>query len=218
MGILQVFKSESESLRLIDIVQQTGLHKSSVHRMLNTLVDGGGLLMRVEQNRYKLAIRYLGRKKYRFGYGMHSTGSFFNKAVKDGLQKSAEAADVELLSLDNEDSAQRALHNADLFVKERVDLVIEFQPDARVADQISYKFHKAGIPVIALEIPQPRAVFYGANNVKAGLMAGRHLTQWAAANWKGQIDELLLLELPKAGYIPNARILGSMLGVLEKLA
>jgi ribose transport system substrate-binding protein len=217
IGILRIFETDSECLRLIDIAQRTGIHKSSAHRMVAALVDGG-LLARVDQNRYKLAIRHFGKKGFRLGCGMLSSEFSFDKAVKEGLQKSAATANVELLILDNEDSAQRTLHNADVFIKEGVDLVIEFQADARIAGQLSDKFHAAAIPVIALEIPQPRAIFYGANNVKAGLMAGRHLSQWAAANWRGQIDELLLLELPKAGHIPNARILGSMLGVLERLA
>ena len=71
--------------------------------------------------------------------------------------------------------------------------------------------------MIALEIPHPQTVFYGANNSQAGLIAGRYLARWAEAHWQGHADELLLLELPKAGQVPNARILGSMLGVLERL-
>ena len=52
---------------------------------------------------------------------------------------------------------------------------------------------------------------------QAGLIAGRYLARWAELHWQGKVDELLLLELPKAGQVPNARILGSMLGVVERL-
>jgi ribose transport system substrate-binding protein len=95
--------------------------------------------------------------------------------------------------------------------------VIESQTDTRIAGQISARFRAASIPVIALEIPHPETIFYGANNSQAGLIAGRYLARWAESHWQGKVDELLLLELPKAGQVPNARILGSMLGVIERL-
>ncbi len=214
--ILKIFADEAECLRLSEVVARTGLHKTTALRMLSTLV-AGELLQRVGENKYKLAIRRLGKKRYRFGYGMQSREFSFSRTVADSLQRSAAAADVDLLVLDNQDSPGVALHNADVFARERVDLVIESQTDTRIAGQISDRFHAASIPVIALEIPHPRTIFYGANNSQAGLIAGRYLARWAESQWKGQVDELWLLELPKAGQIPNARILGSMLGVIERL-
>lgn len=214
--ILKAFHDESECLRLSDVVHRTGLHKTTALRMLSTLV-ACDLLARVDRTKYKLAIRPLGRRRYRFGYGMQSAEFGFSRAVTESLQRSAVAADIELLVLDNEDTSRIALRNADTFVRERVDVVIESQTDTRIAGQISTRFRAASIPVIALEIPHPQTIFYGANNSQAGLIAGRYLARWAEAHWQGRADELLLLELPKAGQIPNARILGSMLGVLERL-
>jgi ribose transport system substrate-binding protein len=192
------------------------MHKTSALRILNALVDGN-LLTRVGQNKYKLAIRPLGKRRYRIGYGMQSNEFSFSRAIAASLQRSATLADIEILVLDNQDSPRTALHNAEIFGRERIDLVIESQTDARIASEISRLFSAASIPVIALEIPHPQTVFYGANNSQAGLMAGRHLTRWAEAHWNGEADELLLLELPKAGRIPNARLLGSMLGVFERM-
>jgi len=214
--VLKAFGDESEGLRLADVTNRTGLHKTTVLRMLNTLV-AGGLLARVSGNKYKLAIRPLGRKRFRFGYGMQSIEFGFSRAVTEGLQRSAAAADINLLVLDNQDNPKTALHNAEVFIQERMDLVIESQTDTRIATQISSRFKAASIPVISLEIPHPETVFYGANNSQAGLIAGRHLARYAESQWQGAVDELLLLELPKAGQIPNARILGSMLGVFERL-
>jgi ribose transport system substrate-binding protein len=214
--VLKVFKDQSECLRLTDIVARTGLHKTTALRMLSTLV-ACELLSRVDETKYKLAIRPLGQHRFRFGYGMQSAEFGFSRAVTDSLRRSAAAADIELLVLDNEDTSRAALRNADTFVRERVDLVIESQTDTRIAEQIFSRFRTAAIPVIALEIPHPQTVFYGANNSQAGLIAGRYLARWAEAHWESRVDELLLLELPKAGHVPNARILGGMLGVLERL-
>jgi ribose transport system substrate-binding protein len=214
--ILRTFRDQSECLRLSEVVERTGLHKTTALRMLSTLVECE-LLVRVGGTKYRLGIRPLGKKRYRFGYGMQSAEFGFSRAVTDSLQRSAAAADIDLLVLDNKDSPSVALRNADTFVHERVDLVIESQTDARIAGQICSRFQAAAIPVIALEIPHPQTIFYGANNSQAGLIAGRYLARWAEAHWQGHVDELLLLELPKAGQVPNARILGSMLGVIERL-
>ncbi len=214
--ILKVFRDSSECLRLSEVVGRSGLHKTTVLRMLSALVDGE-LVKRVDRTKYRLGIRPIGRHRYRFGYGMQSAEFGFSRVVTDSLQRSAAAADIELLVLDNQDTSGVALRNADTFVRERVDLVIESQTDVRIATQLCGRFRAASIPVIALEIPHPDTVFYGANNSQAGLIAGRYLARWAEAHWQGRVDELLLLELPKAGQVPNARILGSMLGVLERL-
>ena len=214
--ILKVFRDESECLRLSEVVARTGLNKTTVLRMLDTLA-ACELLTRVGGTKYRLGIRPLGKKRYRFGYGMQGTEFSFSRAVTESLQRSAAAADIDLFVLDNQDSPNTALHNADIFVHERVDLVIESQTDTRIGGQISARFRAASIPAIALEIPHPQTVFYGANNSQAGLIAGRHLARWAESQWKGNVDELLLLELPKAGQVPNARILGSLLGVIERL-
>lgn len=214
--ILKAFRDQSECLRLSDVVARTGLHKTTALRMLSALVDGE-LLVRVGESKYKLGIRPLGKRRYRFGYGMQSAEFGFSRAVTASLQRSAEAADIDLLVLDNEDSSRVALRNAEAFVNAKVDLVIESQTDTRIAGQITARFCAASIPVIALEIPHPQTVFYGANNSQAGLIAGRYLARWAEAHWQGHVDELLLLELPKAGQVPNTRILGSLLGVTERL-
>lgn len=214
--ILKIFNHQSECLRLTDVVARTGFNKTTALRMINTLVVCD-LLQRVGDTKYKLGIRPLGKRRYRFGYGMQSAEFGFSRAVTDSLQRSADAADIDLLVLDNQDSPAVALRNASTFAEEKVDLVIESQTDSRIAAQIITRFRTACIPVIALEIPHPKAVFYGANNSQAGLIAGRFLARWAETHWQGHADELLLLELPKAGQVPNARILGSMLGVIERL-
>ena len=215
--LLSAFRDGSESLRLAELVRRTGLNKTTAFRMLTTLVQCG-LLAEVAGQGYQLRVRLKKRPRYRLGYALQSSEFAFSRAVADSLQRSAAAADIDLLLLDNRDSPRAAMKNADIFVREKIDLVIESQTDARVAGQISERFRSVGIPIIAVEIPVPGAKYFGANNTQAGLMAGRHLARWAETQWNGVADELLLLELPKAGQLPNARILGSLLGVLERFA
>jgi ribose transport system substrate-binding protein len=212
--LLQAFREEAECLRLAELVERTGLSKTTTFRILSTLVECG-MLTRVGGTKYRLNVHPLRPRSYKLGHAIQSNEFTFCRAVARSLERSARAANIELLLLDNRDSPRTALANAEVFVRERVDLVIEAQSDVQIAEQISNSFRSARIPMIAIEIPHPHSVYYGANNSQAGLMAGRHLARWAAQNWAGKIDELLLLELPKAGQLPNGRILGSLLGLME---
>ncbi|HYK34663.1 substrate-binding domain-containing protein [Alloacidobacterium sp.] len=215
--VLRAFRDGSECLRLSDIVKRTGLNKTTAFRLIATLVRAE-LLAEIGGHAYKLRVRLAERPKYSIGYALQSSEFAFSRAVASSLQRSAAAADIDLLLLDNQDNPKTALKNAAVFIREKIDLVIESQTDVRIAGQISERFRQAKIPMIAVEIPLPGAIYFGANNTQAGLIAGRHLARWTESQWGGVVDELLLLELPKAGQLPNARVLGSLLGVLERYA
>jgi ribose transport system substrate-binding protein len=108
-----------------------------------------------------------------------------------------------------------ALRSADYLIRPEVDLVIEFQADEVVAPAIAAKYLEAGIPFIAIDIPHPGATYFGANNYQAGLMGGHHLARWAKRQWNGQVDELLMIELHRAGSLPKARMRGFATGLTE---
>ena len=119
------------------------------------------------------------------------------------------ASEVELIEVDNRYQPKIALRNAELLIREGVDLVIEFQTDESVAPAIAAKYHEAKIPLIAIDIPHPGSTYFGANNYEAGLLAGRYLGKWARQLWSGQADEILLVELARAGSLPASRVRGA---------
>jgi len=49
------------------------------------------------------------------------------------------------------------------------------------------------------------------------LLAGRYLARWAKQHWNGAVDEILLLELARAGPLPRARMRGVLTGLKEIL-
>jgi ribose transport system substrate-binding protein len=102
-------------------------------------------------------------------------------------------------------------------VREGVHLVIEFQTDEAVAPAIASTYLDANIPMIAIDIPHPGATYFGADNYTAGLLAGRTLAKWARQHWNGAIDEILLVEIARAGSLPHARIKGVLAGIHESL-
>ena len=214
--ILWAFHHPGEALRLRDVMTRTGFGKGMCFRLLYTLRHCG-FIEKVENNRYRLTSEIRRRKKYRIGYAAQGQDSSFAREVHDGLVRAAERSQVELIVVDNRYQPKIALKNAELLIREGVDLVIEFQTDEAVAPAIASAYHQAGIPMIAIDIPHPGATYFGANNYEAGLLAGRHLARWAKQHWGGHADEVLLLEIARAGSLPAARARGVVAGMREVL-
>lgn len=214
--ILEAFQTGSELLRLSDVASRANLSKPTAFRILHTL-QRRGLVERVGNHDFRLGIRPLRRKRYRLGYAGESTEFAFSRDVTESLSQAAAREGLDLLVLDNRYSPKAALRNAETFIRERRDLVIEFQVDEHVAPVLSSKLMAARIPMIAIEIPHPGGVYYGADNYGAGLIGGRHLGRWAKKRWGGKVDEVLLLELSRAGALPNSRLTGVVAGIRDIL-
>lgn len=212
--ILRCFQQNETPLSLNDVVDRTDLCRSTAFRLLQTLV-AEGMLERLSKNQYRNAATHLRRKRYRFGYASQSEEFSFSRLVSESIRSSAFSAGVELVELCNRYSPTVAIRNADVFVRERVDLVIEFQTNQQSASVVASKLVDAGIPIIAIEIPHPGADYYGANNYRAGLLAGHALGQAAVQEWDGHVDEIILLELPMAGPLPHSRLVGVLAGIRE---
>jgi ribose transport system substrate-binding protein len=214
--VLSAFRSEGEVLRLRDVVARSGFQKGMCFRLLYTL-HACGFLEKVGENQYRVVSERRPSRRFRIGYAAQGQDSSFPREVASSLIAAAEAAHVELVVLDNRYNAKTALRNADQLVREEVDLAIEFQADEAVAPAITRKFLEADIPVIAIDIPHPGATYFGANNYEAGLIGGRHLGRWANKHWEGSADEILLMEITRAGSVPQARIRGMLAGIHETL-
>src|SRR5258708_38482341 len=98
----------------------------------------------------------------------------------ESLPRAAVVEGIELICVDNRYSAKIAQRSADLLVREKVDLAIEFQTDEEVAPIVAAKYREANIPMIAIDIPHPGATYYGANNYEAGLIGGGYLGWWGS--------------------------------------
>ncbi len=216
VAVLNAFSSTSEVLDLRVVAGRVRLNKGTTFRLLETLVETG-LLERAGKQGYRSSIQTTRAKRFRLGYASQSNLLPFTSAVTDGLITAASAENIELLVLNNKFSARVALQNADIFVSENVDLVIDSQININVAAQIAAKFSDARIPFIALDIPHPGAIYFGADNYKAGRMAGRYLARWTLKHWKGNADQVILLGVDAAGPLLNARLTGIVDGIRELL-
>jgi len=214
--ILNAFASKGEVLALRDVVARSGLNKVMCFRLLYSL-HVCGFIEKVGKNQYRRIFEARPERRYRIGYAAQGQDSSFPFEVQNGLMRAAESAQVELIIVDNRYEAKVSLRNADHLIREEVDLVIEFQTDEAVASEISRKFLEAKIPIIAIDIPHPGATYFGANNYEAGLIGGRYLGRWAAKNCRSAIDEILMIQIGRAGPIPQTRIRGMLAGIDEAL-
>lgn len=154
----------------------------------------------------------------RLGFANLTESLLFPQEVRRGLERAAaQAGTIDLILADNQLSPEVALQVADSLIARRLDAVIEFQIDVSAGDVIMTKFRQAGIPVIAVDIPMVGATFFGVENYRAGYMAGTALGRWVQEHWGGELDRLVVLEEPRAGPLPAARIRGQIDGVREVL-
>jgi ribose transport system substrate-binding protein len=213
-AIINAFQSTSEVLDLRVVASRVRLHKATTFRLLETLVETH-LIERAGKQGYRCCVQPARTKRYRIGYGSQSSLLPFTATVSDSLVVAANVANVDLFVLSNGLSPRVALQNADIFVAEKVDLVVDSQINIGVAPQIALKLSEARIPFIALDIPHPGAIYFGADNYKAGRMAGRHLARWTAENWKNGAEQIILLGVDAAGPLLNARLTGVLDGINE---
>jgi ribose transport system substrate-binding protein len=212
--LLSAFRTTGEALPLREIAGRSGLPKSMAFRLLYTL-ERCGMVAKVSENLYRSHVRPFKQRPYRIGYAAQGTDYLFSKEVSIGLQRAAAAQGVELICVDNKYNPKVAQRNAEILVRERVDLVIEFQTDEHVAASVAAKYREANIPLIALEVPHPGGTYFGANNYEAGLIGGRYMGRWAKDNWDSEVDEIVMVALERAGSLPKMRLTGMLAGIKE---
>lgn len=150
-------------------------------------------------------------RHFRIGFANLGETMPFSIDVRRGIERAVQAAgNIDLILADNRLDKDVALGVAERFASQDLDLVIEYQIDEQIGNQIMDTFRQAGIPVIAVDIPIVGATYFGVDNYRAGHMAGLALGNWIVKNWGGNIDRLIILEEPRAGSLVAARIQGQL--------
>jgi ribose transport system substrate-binding protein len=180
-------------------------------RLLYTMHDCG-LLEKVGENEYRISFPLSGQHRFRIGYAGQDRSSSFCRQLLDGLVRACQKAQFELIVAANHHNLKAAVRNAEGLIREHVDLAVVYEGSA---PEVAAKFQNAGVPILAIDIPYPGATYFGADNHLAGLMGGRCLGQYAAQQWQGAIDEILLLEIVRSGPVVRTRVEGIMDGIKD---
>ena len=213
LDVIELLEQNHAPATLEDVYQRTKISKTSVYRILKTLVHRG-YVAQAQNGSYRLVSR---PRRLRFGFAAQSAEMPFSVAVAHSVTAAAAAAGVELVALDNQYDAAVAIKNADEFVAKRVDLVLEFQVAEHVAPRIAHIFKKADIPLVAIDVPHPNATYFGVDNFEVGFEAGILLGQHALRNWKGNVECVLGIGFSEAGSFVQSRIAGAFEGIRDRL-
>lgn len=133
----------------------------------------------------------------------------FGKLVSDSIREQAENAGAELVVCDSKLDAAEALTCARNFATQGVQGYLNFQPVADAAQAVC----DAGpqdVPVIAIDIPQGdcQTAFMGANNSRAGFIAGEGLGTYMQEEFDCEYDAYVSLEDLGVGEVNDARMNG----------
>lgn len=212
LDVIELLEQDNSPLSLEDVYQRTNISKTSVYRILKTLVHRG-YLAQTPSGQYRLVSR---PRRLRFGFAVQSAEMPFSEAVAQSVTAAAAASGVELLMLDNRYDPGEAVRNAEEFVAKRVDLVLEFQVEEAAAPRVAHIFKKADIPLVAIDVPHPNATYFGVDNFEVGYEAASVLAQYAQRKWKSKVDRVVGVGFSEAGSFVQNRIAGAFDGIRER--
>jgi ABC-type sugar transport system substrate-binding protein len=129
----------------------------------------------------------------------------WQKAQGDVAGVLAKQRGWDYVELSNNDDAATATKNADIFIQDKVNAVIEFNGQPSVNPVLAAKFKAANIPVVTYDISQPGFYFVGIDNKAAGMAGGKALGEIAKAKWNCDPDLVLSAEGAGAGIVNTWR-------------
>lgn len=144
--------------------------------------------------------------RIKIGFANINERSAFTKMVRNGIENEARKRGWDIICLDNAADGATAVRNADDLITQNINYMIEFNVDSSVGPVIMEKFNAAKIPVIAVDIPHPGAIFFGADNERAGLLGGELAGDYIKKNWNGQVDWVVLLAQAMSGDAVAPRV------------
>ena len=142
--------------------------------------------------------------------GLGFTGS----EIRRSFELASRSLPVDMTYYDNGGDGNKALGNAKDAVASKVDLLIEYNSDARANVEIGRMLETARIPLLAVNYSVPGAPLYTADNIGAGRIAGQALGKFAKENWS---DQTLVAAILGDVSDPSAAVTARIQGVTEGL-
>jgi ribose transport system substrate-binding protein len=149
---------------------------------------------------------------FKVGYISLGESIPFVKLVSDNIKAEAEKANVEIAFCDSEIDAAKALACAQNLKVQEVQAVLNFQLFEDSSPEICAAY--GGLPTIAIDIHQApcEVAFMGADNTKAGEIAGKHVGDALKAENDCDYTAVVTLDTKGAGATTEARVNGMIAG------
>ncbi len=214
LDALEILRGENRPLTLEVICHKSGAPRATLYRIMKTFVQRGYVY---ESERHAFCYA-AGQRKIRFGFGAASRREpSFASDMEQSLRQLALSCGVDLLVLDNGADHYAALRNAYQFVREGVDVVIESEIVPELAPLVAEAVGGAGIPLIAIDVPQDGVTVFGVDHYKAGQDIGRPLARHICRVWDGRFDALVGLTWNERTNSVRNRIRGAFDGIRSVL-
>jgi DeoR/GlpR family transcriptional regulator of sugar metabolism/DNA-binding LacI/PurR family transcriptional regulator len=147
----------------------------------------------------------------KIGFSVYPGHTDFRQEVSEGLETACkELGNYTLHTWHNTGDYESIISNVDHLLDEQVDLLIDYSSNYEVAVLVAQRAAELSTPLIMVDMAVPNAVYFGANNVLAGQIAGENAAAYICREWKGSVDMILLLEKEISGSVCKQRLLGSI--------
>ncbi len=214
LQVLETLQRHVSAMTVHEIAAASGIERSAVFRLLCTL-ECRGYVRRDDDKRYALIPQ---SRRPRIGYLGATSGVAFRVELLSSLRRATEQRGMDLVVIDNlTNDLEVVKENTRELIESNVDLVVVFEPVESFGHVISDMLHSSGVPMIAIENPIEGAVYFGANNFRAGRMAGNVLAEFAIDNWSGEFDWLVLIGSSLSAGGVQARVAGVVVGLQDTL-
>jgi len=152
---------------------------------------------------------------FKVGYISLGESIPFVKLVSDNIKDEADKAGVEIAFCDSEIDAAKALACAQNLKVQEVQAVLNFQLFEDSSPEICAAY--GGLPTIAIDIHQApcEVAFMGADNTKAGQIAGKYVGDTLKAENDCEYTAVVTLDTKGAGATTEARVNGMIAGFEE---
>ena len=167
-----------------------------------------------EPRRFRVAFANLNEEPGTRIDGLGFTGS----EIRRSFELASRSLPVDMIYYDNGGDGDKALGNAKDAVASKVDLLIEYNSDARANVEIGRVLETARIPLLAVNYSVPGAPLYTADNIGAGRIAGQALGKFAKENWSDQtVVAAILGDVSDPSAAVTARVQGVTEGLRQEL-
>lgn len=214
LDVLDCFPDETTTLSLAEVIARTGIARASAFRIVKTLAHRGLLVQVPGGKRYR---RVQQGQKTAIGYVGMSLDNPFAATVLEGLERSARTGGLRLLMMEPRAHSRDALAGVEQAIAEGVRVMVQFHPPRDFAPMVSRMLRESKIPQIAIDIPQPEALYFGIDNFQAGFEGGQELGRYAQQAWNGKVDAVLVLDEFSAGSVVAERMSGAWYGIQQVL-
>lgn len=193
----------------------TALQMKRRHFLLASLaMISSARVANAEPRRFRVAFANLNEEPGARIDGLGFTGA----DIRRSFELASRGLPVDMVYYDNGGDAEKALSNAKDAISSRVDLLIEYNSDARANAEIARQLKAAGIPLLAVNYSIPGAPLYAADNSGAGRIAGQALGKFAKENWPDQpLVAAILGDVSDPSAAVTARIQGITEGLRQEL-